>query len=339
MDTERFEYRLPKELIAQHPISPRDSSRLLVLERKEETVKEDTFRNLIDYLSRDDILVLNDTRVIPARLSARRIGGGRSEVFLLKDLGRGRWNALVRPGAKLSAGTEVVVGKNIPVKILERTVDGGRIVEFPSSRMGELALRKFGQVPLPPYIKEPVSDPERYQTIYAKKEGSTASPTAALHFTPELLKQIEDKGITIVYVTLHMGSGSFQPIREESLEKHRMPVEDYEVSESAAGKIDKAREEGRRVVACGTDVVRVLETAVKENGRLEPGSATTNLFIIPGYKFKVVDVLITNLHLSRSSHLVLVSAFAGRNFILKAYQYASKKGFRFYTFGDATIVI
>jgi S-adenosylmethionine:tRNA ribosyltransferase-isomerase len=350
METREFEYFLPPELIAQYPIEPRDSSRLLVLKRDQKTVGEDVFRNLINYLNPGDVLVLNDTRVIPARLPARKTSGGKVEVFLLQDLGGGRWEALVKPGAKLPVGEEIWVAGEIPAKILERTAEGGRIIQFPSSQLGESALRSFGQVPLPPYIKQPLSDPARYQTVYAERDGSVAAPTAALHFTPELLRRIEAKGVEIVYITLHMGLGSFRPIKEERLEQHRMPTEYYRVSESVAEKVNAAKEKGHRVVACGTDAVRTLETAAdtvrwpcphqrNSGGRLQPGEGTTGLFITPGYRFKVVDVLITNLHLPRSSHLVLVSAFAGKEFVFKAYRYATDKGFRFYSFGDATIVI
>lgn len=338
MKTREFEYSLPKELIAQYPIEPRDSSRLLVLKRKEEKVTDDIFKNVINYLNPGDVLVLNDTKVIPARFFARKVSGGKAEIFLLKNLGNGHWEALVRPGAKLLPGAEVIVGEDIPVKILERTVNGGRIIQFPSAQIGELALRKFGRVPLPPYIKKPISDPDRYQTVYAKREGSVAAPTAALHFTEELLRRIEDKGVAIAYITLHMGLGSFRPIKEELLQNHSIPAEYYQVPEAAAKKVNDAKKKGNQIIACGTDVVRALESAAK-NGMLKPEEGTTNLFITPGYKFRVVDILITNLHLPRSSHLVLVSAFAGRDFVLRAYQYAINNKFRFYTFGDATIVI
>lgn len=338
MQTKEFEYLLPREFIAQDPVEPRDSSRLLILERKKQRVGEGVFRQVIDYLSPGDVLVLNDSQVMPARLPARKISGGKAEIFLLKDLGDGRWQALVKPGATLLPGAEVIVGKDIAVKILERTVEGGRIVQFPSSRVGELALRKFGQVPLPPYIKKPLSEPDRYQTIYAKNEGSLAAPTAALHWTAELLQRLEDKGVIIVYLTLHMGLGSFRPIREETIERHRLPEEYYEVSESVAKKVNGAKKAGKQVVACGTDAVRALEAATEE-GTLKSGQGTTSLFITLGYQFKMVDRLITNLHLPRSSHLILVSAFAGKDFVFRAYQYALEKKFRFYTFGDATIVV
>lgn len=366
METREFEYSLPKVLIAQRPIEPRDSSRLLVVERKEKKVKEDIFRNVIDYLNPGDILVLNDTKVIPARLSARKRSGGKVEVFLLnpvrnfrdkadnrksknkdkksvisngvKRLEGPRWEALVKPGARVPVGTKLILGEDIQLVVLERRDEGNRIIEFSSSQILNLALARYGQTPLPPYIKEPISNPGRYQTVYAKKEGSVAAPTAALHFTPRLLRQIEDKGVAIVYITLHMGWGSFRPIREEVISAHKLPTEYYQVPENVAKKVKEAKEEKKRIIACGTDVVRALETAT-EDGILKPGEGTTSLFITPGYKFKIVDTLITNLHLPRSSHLVLVSAFAGRDFIFKAYQYAMDRRFRFYTFGDATIVI
>ncbi|MBT9131835.1 tRNA preQ1(34) S-adenosylmethionine ribosyltransferase-isomerase QueA [candidate division NPL-UPA2 bacterium Unc8] len=338
METKKFDYSLPKELIAQTPLEPRDSSRLLVLERKKRRIGNDAFRNVINYLSPGDVLVLNDTRVIPARLPARRVSGGKAEIFLLKKLRGARWEALVKPGAKLPPGAEVIIREGINVKILEESDDGHRIIEFLPPGTGELALKEFGQIPLPPYIKKPISDPDRYQTIYAEKNGSVAAPTAALHFTSTLLKQIEDKGIVILYLTLHMGLGSFQPIREETVEDHKMPPEYYCIPEITAKRVNQAKKSGKKIIPCGTDVVRALEASTK-NERLQSGCGNTSLFITNNYKFKIVDTLITNLHLPRSSHLVLVSAFAGRDFVLKAYQYAVNKKFRFYTFGDATIVI
>jgi S-adenosylmethionine:tRNA ribosyltransferase-isomerase len=338
METKKFDYFLPKELIAQTPLEPRDSSRLLVLNRKKKTIEDDAFKNVTNYLSPGDVLVLNDTKVIFARLPARRISGGKAEVFLLKKLEGGRWEALVKPGAKLPPEAEVIIGEDIKVKILEKSVDGKRILKFFPPSTGELAMDKFGQIPLPPYIKKSISDIDRYQTIYAEKDGSVAAPTAALHFTPTLLKQIEDKGIIILYLTLHMGPGSFVPIREEIVEDHRMPPEYYSLPETTVKKINRAKESGRKIIACGTDVVRALETQVR-NGKLQSGCGNTSLFITNNYKFKIVDILITNLHLPRSSHLVLVSAFAGRDFVLRAYQHAIEKKFRFYTFGDATVII
>ncbi len=362
MQTKEFEYLLPKELIAQEPIEPRDSSKLLVLERRKQAVRDEKFGDILNYLKEGDILVLNDSRVIPVRLPARKITGGKAEVFLLKNSGGGRWEALVKPN--VPSGTELFLcedravhpvrenpegerDKVVPpcgmafsngVKILEKTADGSRIVEFSSSETAQLALEKYGQVPLPLYIKKPLINPDRYQTVYAKKEGSVAAPTAALHFTTELLKRIEAKGVEIVYLTLHMGWGTFRPIKEDTVEKHRLPDEYYNVSDLVAQKINAAKKEGRRVIACGTDVVRTLET-VGQNGAIKSGEGMTSFFITPGYKFKIVNLLITNLHLPRSSHLVLVSTFAGKDFVLRAYQYAIEKKFRFYTFGDATLVI
>lgn len=338
MKTREFEYLLPEELIAQSPVEPRDSSRLLVLERKSKLVKEDIFRNIIDYLNPGDVLALNDTKVIPARLYARKGSGAKVEIFLLKDMGEGRWEALVKPGSKLLEGQEVIVGDNISVNILWKTGEGSRIVKFPSSQAVTFALKKFGKTPLPPYIKKPVLNFDRYQTVYAKREGSLAAPTAALHFTSELLERLKDKGIIIVYITLHMGWGSFRPIRTETVEDYKLPAEYYEVTEAAAAEMARAKEKGNRIITCGTDTTRAIETAA-EDGMVYGKTGTTSLFITHGYKFKIVDVMITNLHLPCSSHLILVSAFSGHEFVFKAYQYAVEKRFRFYTFGDATLII
>jgi S-adenosylmethionine:tRNA ribosyltransferase-isomerase len=338
MKTKDFEYSLPKDFIAQRPIEPRDASKLLVMERKNKLVKDDIFRNIVNYLEPGDLLVLNDTKVIPARLFTYKRTGGKVEVFLLRRLDEKRWEALIRPGKRVPPGTRLRLGEDVEIVVLERKEEGSRLIEFSSPEGASLALTKYGKTPLPPYIKEPLSSPERYQTIYAKEEGSVAAPTAALHFTHELLKRIKDKGIGVVYITLHMGWGSFRLIKEEILSLHKLPPEYYRIEEAVAKRIKEVKEKGKRVIACGTDVVRALETASQE-GELKVGEGESSLFITPGYRFKVVDVLITNLHLPRSSHLVLVSAFAGREFTLRAYQYAMKKGFRFYTFGDATIVI
>ena len=338
MDTKEFEYYLPQELIAQTPVEPRDSSRLLVVDRADKTIKEGCFSQILGFLTPGDVLVLNDTRVMPARLWGRGHGGGKVELLLLKDLGNGRWEALVRPGRKLAPGTEIFVGQEIPVTVLERTGYGGRIIAFPSPEAGNQAIRTSGEVPLPPYIKRRLSDPERYQTVFAEREGSSAAPTAALHFTQELLQAIQKKGVAISYITLHMGLGSFRPIREERLEEHTLPLEYYSVPQAAAAQINEARNKECRVIACGTGVVRALET-VATGGVVQQGEGTTDLFIAPGYKFKVADRLITNFHLPRSSHLVLVSAFAGRELVYQAYQYAIEHKFRFYSFGDSMLIL
>lgn len=339
MQTKEFEYHLPEELIAQSPVEPRDASRLLVIERNAGSITERVFTDIVDYFRAGDLLILNNTRVIPARLPAKRAGGGKAEVFLLKDLGNGRWEALVKPGNKIFVDSTLTVGDNITVNVADKTAEGGRVVQFSSSEQAARALRDFGLVPLPPYIKRPLADASRYQTVYAAIEGSVAAPTAALHFTRELLDRLKAKGVIIGYTTLHMGLGSFRPIKEERLETHRMPVEYLCIPKEVAGQVNQAKLEGRRVVACGTDVVRTLESAARGAGRIKAFRGTTGLFITPGYKFKVVDMIITNLHLPRSSHLVLVSAFAGRDLIFKAYVRAIESKFRFYTFGDATLIL
>lgn len=339
MLTKVFEYHLPEELIAQTPVEPRDSSRLLVIDRKNGAVCDRHFGDVKDYFRPGDVLVLNNTKVIHARLPARRPGGGSAEVFLLKDLGDGAWEALVKPGGKIPVGSSLTIGDRITVRVVSGTDEGGRIIKFNNTDEVNTVLKDIGQVPLPPYIKTPISDPARYQTIYASVEGSVAAPTAALHFTPELLDTLMEIGVLIGFTTLHMGLGSFRPIKSENLESHVMPVEFLHITQDVADMVNCAKRDGRRVVACGTDVVRTLETAAVEYGRIEPFHGTTELFITPGYQFKIVDMFITNLHLPRSSHLVLVSAFAGIDLIRSAYSYAVENKFRFYTFGDATLML
>jgi len=337
--TQEFEYHLPEELIAQTPIEPRDSSRLLVIDRSNLKVSGRTFSDIKDYFRPGDVLILNNTKVIAARLPAKRPGGGKAEVFLLKDLGNNTWESLVKPGNKIPVGSSLVIGDQITVKVLSLTNDGGRIIKFNHSDDVKSALNGIGQVPLPPYIKTPISDPSRYQTVYASIEGSVAAPTAALHFTSALLDTLKETGVLIGYTTLHMGLGSFRPIKAENLESHIMPEEFLHVPQNVVDMVNSAKREGRRVVACGTDVVRTLESAAEEVGIIRAYNGTTGLFITPGYQFKIVDMFITNLHLPRSSHLVLVSAFAGIDLIRQAYAYAVDRKFRFYTFGDATLII
>ncbi|HAK00077.1 MAG TPA: tRNA preQ1(34) S-adenosylmethionine ribosyltransferase-isomerase QueA [Bacteroidales bacterium] len=338
MLTKEFEYHLPEELIAQTPIEPRDASRLMVINRNSGLVEEKRFSDIVGYFQTGDVLVLNNTKVIAARLPAKRFGGGKAEVFLLKDRGNGKWETLVKPGNKIPIGTELKLANGIVLKILETTPDGGRIVDFGSKDAVRAALDEVGKVPLPPYIKESLADASRYQTVYASKEGSVAAPTAALHFTQELLEAISQKGVKIVFTTLHMGLGSFRPIKAESLDAHTMPVEFVQVSQEVADVVNNAKRNGCNVFACGTDVVRTLESAATNDGILHPFCASTNLFITPGYKFKIIDRFITNLHLPRSSHLVLVSAFAGVDLIREAYTFAVDRRFRFYSFGDATFM-
>lgn len=339
MHTREFEYHLPEHLIAQTPIEPRDASRLLVIDSKRQGIAESQFSNIIEYFQPGDVLVLNNTKVLAARLPARRPGGGPAEVFLLKNLGDARWEALVRPGRRIPPGSTLLVGDNITVDVVGRTPDGGRVIEFASAEEAERALRDVGQVPLPPYIKTPLADPGRYQTIFASVDGSVAASTAALHFTSRLLDELKTKGVSVEYVTLHMGLGSFRPIAAEYIGDHRIPEEYVHVPAAVAHRVNQARDGGGRVAACGTDGVRALESAAREDGVLLPYRGTTDLFITPGYRFRVVDRFITNLHLPRSSHLVLVSAFAGLELVREAYALAVKRQFRFYTFGDATLVL
>lgn len=339
MLTKEFEYHLPEELIAQTPIEPRDASRLLVIDRKKRSISEQKFTDIADYFKPRDILVLNNTKVIAARLLAKRSGGGKAEIFLLKDLGNAHWEALVKPASRISVGASLCIGEKITVKIADVTTDGGRIIQFNSTEDVKTAIYELGQVPLPPYIKEPISNPLRYQTVYASIDGSLAAPTAALHFTHNLLESLKEKGVIIVYTTLHIGLGSFRPIKVELLEEHRMPHEYVHIPEDVADIINSAKRDGKKVIACGTDVVRTLESAHCNNGLIKPFCGATNLFITSSCQFKVVDMFITNLHIPRSSHLVLVSAFAGIDLMRKAYAYAVEKKFRFYTFGDATLML
>lgn len=341
MRVEDFDYHLPPELIAQRPVEPRDASRLLVLHRNSGRLEHRRFYELPLYLKPGDVLVLNDTRVIPARLWGKKAKtGGQVEVFLLKPLGGDCWEALVRPGRRVPPGTELIFGGGkLRAKVLERTPQGGRLVEFEYEGKWEEVIERLGEVPLPPYIKEKLPDPERYQTVYASKPGSVAAPTAGLHFTPRLLKELEEKGIKIVYILLHVGLGTFRPVREEVVEKHKMHAEYFRVDEGAARTINEARRQGGRVIAVGTTVVRTLETVATPEGDIKPGEGLTELFIYPGYRFKAVEGLITNFHLPRSTLLMLVCAFAGREKILEAYQVAIKERYRFYSFGDAMLIL
>lgn len=338
MRVEDFDYFLPKEAIAQEPAEPRDSSRLLVLDRTRGEIQEGIFRDLPRFLRAGDVLVLNDTRVIPARLRGRKPTGGQCEILLLRDLGGGKWEALLRPSRRLKPGAVVEVD-GVPLRVLERTPDGTKIVEFPCAEAARELMERHGEIPLPPYIRKPVGNPERYQTVFSRTPGSTAASTAALHFTPELLEGLKEAGIRITWFTLHMGLGSFRPIKVQEVERHKVPEEFYILPEETAQEVNLAKEEGRRVIACGTGAVRVLEFSADERGRLKAGSGWVDLFILPGYRFKVVDGMITNFHMPRSSHLVLVCAFASREKILEAYHEALRRGFRFLSFGDAMLIL
>ena len=332
-------YDLPEERIAQTPVEPRDHSRLMVLHRDTDQIEHRHFYDVIDYLNPGDVLVINETRVIPARLFGERAGGGACEVLLLRQLGPKRWETLVKPGKKLKPGAEITFGGGrLRARIAETTDVGGRIVDFDCGGTFEAALDELGEMPLPPYIHERLEDKERYQTVYAKQEGSAAAPTAGLHFTPELLDRIREKGVDVVPVLLHVGLGTFRPVKTENVEEHEMHSEYFEVTAEAAARINAARERGGRVVAVGTTSVRTLESAA-ENGVLLPRRGETSIFIKPGYRFQMVDALITNFHLPGSTLVMLVSALYDREKILAAYEEAVRDGYRFFSFGDAMLIL
>lgn len=333
-----FMYDLPEEKIAQFPVEPRDHSRLMVLHRADHTIEHKHFYDIIDYLNPGDVMAINETRVIPARLIGERPTGGACEILLLKQLSPKRWETLVRPGKKLRPGAEVIFGGGrLVARIAETLPDGGRIVDFTCDGPMEAALDELGEMPLPPYIHEKLQDRDRYQTVYARQDGSAAAPTAGLHFTPELMDRIRAKGIEIVPVLLHVGLGTFRPVKVENVEDHEMHSEYFEVSEEAARKINAAHERGSRVIAVGTTSVRTLESAA-ENGVLLPKRGDTAIFIRPGYQWNIVDALITNFHLPGSTLVMLVSALYDREHILKAYETAVAENYRFFSFGDAMFI-
>jgi S-adenosylmethionine:tRNA ribosyltransferase-isomerase len=341
MNLHDFYYDLPKELIAQEPIKERDMSRLLVLNRKEGTLEHKIFHDVIDYLNEGDCLVLNNSRVIPARLYGIKEGtGAKMEFVLLKRVDRDKWETLVRPGRRAPIGSKFIFGNGeLKCTILEHTDAGGRIIEFEYDGIFEEILDKLGQMPLPPYIKKKLEDKEMYQTVYSKVEGSAAAPTAGLHFTKELLKKIQDKGVKIAYVTLHVGLGTFRPVKTEKIEDHKMHSEFYMIDKETADIINSARKAGKRIIAGGTTSVRTLETAADDSGFITPQSGWTDIFIYPGYKFKMVNGLITNFHLPESTLIMLVSALAGRETILNAYKVAVENKYRFFSFGDAMLIL
>lgn len=334
-----FMYDLPEERIAQTPVEPRDHSRLMVLNRRDHSIAHRHFYDVIDYLNPGDVLVINETRVIPARLIGERAGGGACEILLLKQLAPKRWETIVRPGKKLRAGAQVRFGGDrLLATIVGVKDDGGRIVDFECEGTMEAALDELGEMPLPPYIHEKLQDQQRYQTVYARYDGSAAAPTAGLHFTPELLERIRAKGVEIVPVLLHVGLGTFRPVKVENVEEHHMHSEYFEVSEEAARRINAARDRGGRVVAVGTTCVRTLESAA-EGGRLVAKKGNTQIFIRPGYRYQMIDALITNFHLPGSTLVMLVSAFYDREHILEAYRVAVEQKYRFFSFGDATLIL
>lgn len=337
LKTSDFYFDLPKELIAQDPLSDRSASRLLMVNKETGELKHDIFRNIADYLHPGDCLVLNNTRVLPARLLGVKENTGASiEILLLKRKEGNVWETLVKPGKKAKPGTWISFGNGIlKAEILDIVEDGNRLVRFEYEGIFEEVLDRLGEMPLPPYITHKLQDKNRYQTVYAKYDGSAAAPTAGLHFTNELLGQIEKKGVKLAYVTLHVGLGTFRPVKAESILEHHMHSEYYQISAEAAGIINETKKNGGRVICVGTTSCRTIESAADENGFLKECCGDTDIFIYPGYRFKVLDCLITNFHLPESTLIMLVSALAGREHVLSAYEEAVKERYRFFSFGDA----
>lgn len=336
-----YDFELPKELIAQTPLSDRSSSRLLVLHKQTGEYEHRTFRDIKEYLHPGDCLVLNNTKVIPARLMGVKADTGAViEVLLLKRRSDDVWETLVKPGKKARPGTVISFGDGlITGTVTEIVEEGNRLIRFTYEGVWEEALDRLGEMPLPPYITHKLEDKNRYQTVYAKYEGSAAAPTAGLHFTKDLLAELEEAGIDLAYVTLHVGLGTFRPVKEENLLNHHMHSEFYEITEEAAQKINRAKQSGHRVVCVGTTSCRTIESAADENGRITACSGDTDIFIYPGYRFKVLDALITNFHLPESTLIMLVSALAGREQVLAAYREAVRERYRFFSFGDAMLIL
>ena len=334
-----FYYDLPQELIAQTPLEKRDSSKLLMLNKETGEVSHEVFSNIVDYLEKGDCLVLNDSRVLPARLlGVREDTGSPMEFLLLTRREQDVWEVIVRPGKRAKIGRRFVFGDELKAEVLDIVNDGNRLVRFEYDGLFENVLDRLGEMPLPPYITEKLKDKERYQTVYSEHEGSAAAPTAGLHFTKELLKKIEDKGVSIAYVTLHVGLGTFRPVKADVIEEHKMHSEFYVLDEKNAEIINNAKKNGGKIVAVGTTSTRTLETIADENGFLKPSTGWTDIFIYPPYKFKAVDRLITNFHLPESTLLMLVSSLAGRENILNAYKIAIENRYRFFSFGDAMFI-
>ena len=334
-----FYYDLPEERIAQTPVYPRDSSRLLVYHKDEKRIEDKIFRDIADYLQKGDLLVINNTKVLPARMFAKTKFGGVVEVLLLKRYDLNTWQVLMRPGKKGKIGAEFTVSDELSFTVKDVTETGERVVEFAYEGAFEDILSRVGTMPLPPYIKEKLSDQQRYNTVYSKTDGSAAAPTAGLHFTQELLQKLKDKGVEIAEVLLHVGLGTFRPVSEEIITDHKMHSEYYEISESSAEKINRAKKEGRRVIAVGTTSVRTLESVADENGFVKACHGDTEIFLYPPYKMKCVDALVTNFHLPESTLIMLVACLTGREEILSVYRYAVEKGYRFFSFGDACLIV
>lgn len=344
MKTSDFNYNLPKELIAQHPAEKRDMSRLMVLNREKETIEHKLFKDVIDYLDEGDCLVINDTKVIPARLYGKIVSdtliNKDAEILLLKETEDRVWEAIVRPGKKLRKGAKLEFGDGIlKGEIIEVLENGNRKIKFEFEGIFNEILDKIGLMPLPPYIEEILKDKDRYQTVYAKYEGSAAAPTAGLHFTEELLNKIKNKGVAIAHVTLHVGIGTFRPVKVDDVESHKMHSEHYYIKQVDADLINNAKKNGKKIISVGTTSCRVLESVADENGLVREQEGDTSIFIYPGYKFKCIDRLITNFHLPESTLIMLVSALADKDFIMKAYEEAVEQKYRFFSFGDAMIIL
>jgi S-adenosylmethionine:tRNA ribosyltransferase-isomerase len=340
MKVEEFDYHLPEELIAQEPLPERDMSRLMVLDPKSGEIKESVFKNLKKFIDPGDMLILNNSRVIPARLYGKKIPTGTEiELLLLNELTEGRWEVLVRPGRRAKKGVKIDFNNILEAEVVDYTDFGGRIVEFTwESGEFEDILNKLGEMPLPPYINKKLDNPERYQTVYSEKKGSAAAPTAGLHFTDQLLEELDDYGVIIDYITLHVGLGTFRPVKSENIEDHDMHAEYAEISAVTAAEIEKCKNRGNKVIAVGTTVTRTLESAAK-NGIITAFKGWTDIFIYPGYEFQVIDALITNFHLPKSTLLMLVSALAGKKFVLNAYKKAVEEEYRFFSLGDAMLIL
>lgn len=341
MKRQDFYYELPEELIAQDPLKDRSSSRLLVLDKESGAVSHHVFKEITDYLHEGDCLVINDTKVIPARLIGSKVGTeGKIEILLLKRKENNVWETLVKPGKKAKIGTKISFGEGLLIgEVVDIVDEGNRLIQFTYEGIFEEILDRLGQMPLPPYITHQLEDKNRYQTVYATHTGSAAAPTAGLHFTPELLNEIEQKGIEIARVTLHVGLGTFRPVKVEEITEHHMHSEFFQIDEEAARKINYAKDSGKRVICVGTTSCRTIESAADETGHLKACSGWTEIFIYPGYQFKILDCLITNFHLPESTLIMLVSALAGREHVLAAYEEAVKERYRFFSFGDAMLIV
>jgi S-adenosylmethionine:tRNA ribosyltransferase-isomerase len=342
MKTSDFEYHLPPELIAQTPVEPRDQSRLMILHRSDDSIEHHYFYEIVNYFHSGDTVVLNNSRVIPARILGQKSDSGtKVEILLLRRVDNSLWEILVRPGRKIGIGTKIKItnesvgmGQEIVAEVIERREGGTRIIYLPDEGL----LEKFGQVPLPPYIHTPLAEPERYQTVYAEIDGSVAAPTAGLHFTPKLLNKVQKKGVRLAFVTLHIGLDTFRPVRVDDPGQHKIHKEYGELSPEAAAVLRQTKKQGKKIIAVGTSTVRLLEAAA-QSGTVRPFAGWVDLFILPGYQFRTTDAMISNFHLPRSTLLMLVSAFAGRDFILRAYDQAKNLGYSFYSFGDAMLIL